>query len=124
MLNENNNDTYSLAHATWKCQYHIVFTSKYHIKIIFGALRKDMGKILRELCQRKGVEIIEAFTMLDHLYMLVCIPPNEKVSAFNGCLKGKSIMVIFERYVELKYKHGNRRFWSMIYYVSTVACMR
>lgn len=79
-----------------------------------------MGKILRELCKRKGVEIIEAHAMPDHIHMLVSIPPNERVSSFMGYLKGKSTMIIFERYARLKYKYGNRHFWSRGYYVSTV----
>ena len=119
-MKNQNNDTFSLAHTTWKCQYHIVFTPKYHRKIIFGALRVEIGKILRELCDRKGVEIIEAMTMPDHIHMLVSIPPNERVSSFMGYLKGKSTMIIFERYAKLKYKYGNRHFWSRGYYVSTV----
>ena len=119
-MKNQNNDTYSLAHTTWKCQYHIVFTPKYHRKIIYGALRAEIGKILRELCKRKGVEIIEAHAMPDHIHMLVSIPPNEKVSSFMGYLKGKSTMIIFERYAHLKYKYGNRHFWCRGYYVDTV----
>ena len=114
------NDTFSLAHTTWKCQYHIVFTPKYHRKVIYGALRAEIGKILRELCRRKDVEIIEAHAMPDHIHILVSIPPNERVSSFMGYLKGKSTMIIFERYAHLKYKYGNRHFWSRGYYVSTV----
>ena len=83
-------------------------------------MRAEIGKILRELCKRKGVEIIEAHAMPDHIHMLVSIPPNEKVSSFMGYLKGKSTMIIFERYAHLKYKYGNRHFWSRGYYVSTV----
>lgn len=97
-----------------------MFTPKYHRKIIYGALREDIGKILRELCQRKEVEIIEAHAMPDHIHMLVSIPPNEKVSSFMGYLKGKSTMIIFERYAHMKYKVGNRHFWSRGYYVSTI----
>jgi putative transposase len=97
-----------------------VFTPKYHRKIIYGKLREDIGKILRELCERKDIEIIEAHAMPDHIHMLVSIPPNERVSSFMGYLKGKSTMVIFERYANLKYKYGNRHFWSRGYYVSTV----
>ena len=114
------NDTFSLAHTTWKCQYHIVFTPKYHRKVIYWALRAEIGKILRELCRRKDVEIIEAHAMPDHIHILVSIPPNERVSSFMGYLKGKSTMIIFERYAHLKYKYGNRHFWSRGYYVSTV----
>ena len=83
-------------------------------------MRAEIGEILRELCKRKGVEIIEAHAMPDHIHMLVSIPPNEKVSSFMGYLKGKSTMIIFERYAYLKYKYGNRHFWSRGYYVSTV----
>ena len=114
------NDTFSLAHTRWKCQYHIVFAPKYRRKIIFGALRAEIGKILRELCRRKDIEIIEAHAMPDHIHMLVSIPPNEKVSEFVGFLKGKSSMMIFERYAHLKYKSGHRHFWCRGYYVSTV----
>ena len=83
-------------------------------------MRTEIGKILRELCKRKGVEIIEAHAMPDHIHMLVSIPPNERVSSFMGYLKGKSTMIIFERYAHLKCKYGNRHFWSRGYYVSTV----
>ena len=100
--------------------YNIVFTPKYRRKIIYGALRAEIGKILRELCRRKEVEIIEAHAMPDHIHMLVSIPPNEGVSDFMGYLKGKSTMIIFERYAHTKYKYGNRHFWSRGYYVSTV----
>ena len=97
-----------------------MFTPKYHRKIIYGVLRAEIGKILRELCKRKDVEIIEAYAMPDHIHMLVSIPPNVTVSGFMGCLKGKSTMMIFERYAKLKYKYGSRHFWSRGYYVSTV----
>ena len=79
-MKNQNNDTFSLAHTRWKCQYHIVFCPKYRRKIIFGALRAEIGKILRELCRRKDVEIIEAHAMPDHIHMLVSIPPNQRVS--------------------------------------------
>lgn len=98
----------------------IVFTPKYHRKIIYGLLRAEIGKILRELCKRKDIEIIEAYAMSDHIHMLVSIPPNVTVSGFMGYLKGKSTMMIFERYAKLKYKYGSRHFWSLGYYVSTV----
>ncbi|MFQ7078190.1 MAG: IS200/IS605 family transposase, partial [Christensenellaceae bacterium] len=91
-----------------------------HRKIIYGALRAEIGKILRELCERKEVEIIEAHAMPNHIHKLVSIPPNEKVSSFMGYLKGRSTMIIFERYAHMKYKLGNRHVWSRGYYVSTV----
>ncbi len=113
-------DTLSLAHTSWKCQYHIVFAPKYRRKVIYGKLRAEIGKILRELCERKHVGIIEAHAMPDHIHMLVSIPPNMRVSDFMGYLKGKSTMIIFERFSNLKYKYGNRHFWCRGYYVSTV----
>lgn len=119
-MKNQNKDTFSLAHTTWKCQYHIIITPKYRRKAIYGALRAEIGKILRELCERKGVEIIEAHAMPDHIHMLVSIPPDERVSSFVGYLKGKSTMIIFERYAHLKYRYGNRHFWGRGYYVSTV----
>lgn len=120
LMKNQENDTSNLAHTTWKCQYHIVFRPKYHGKVVYGALHAEIGKILRELCRRKDVKIIEAHAMPDHIHILVSIPPNERVSSFMGYLKGKSTMIIFERYAHLKYKYGNRHFWSRGYYVSTV----
>ena len=114
------NDTYSLSHTSWKCQYHIVFAPKYRRKAIYGKLKKDIGAILRELCERKHVGIIEAHAMADHLHMLVEIPPSVSVSSFVGYLKGKSTLMIFERHASLKYKFGNRHFWCRGYYVDTV----
>lgn len=114
------NDTYSLSHTSWKCQYHIVFAPKYRRKAIYGELKKEIGAILRELCERKHVNIIEAHAMPDHIHMLVEIPPNQRVSDFMGYLKGKSTLIIFERFSNLKYRYGNRHFWCRGYYVSTV----
>ena len=110
----------SLAHTRWNCKYHIVFIPKYRRKIIYGKLRIDIGAILRKLCEMKDVEIIEAHACVDHIHMLVKIPPKLSVSAFVGYLKGKSTLMIFDRHANLKYKQGNRNFWSKGYYVSTV----
>ena len=119
-MENKSNDTYSLAHTSWKCQYHIVFAPKYRRKAIYGKLKRDIGAILRELCERRHVSIIEANAMPDHIHMLVEIPPNQRVSDFMGYLKGKSTMIIFEMYSNLKYKYGNRHFLCSGYYVSTV----
>ena len=113
-------DEKSLSHTRWKCQYHIVIVPKFRRKAIYGKLRKDIGEILRRLCDYKGVEIIEAHACIDHIHMLVSIPPKLAVSDFMGYLKGKSTLMIFERHANLKYKYGNRRFWAKGYYVSTV----
>ena len=83
-------------------------------------MKKDIGKILRLLCERKGVEIIEAEACKDHIHMLVSIPPKISVSSFVGYLKGKSSLMIFDRHANLKYKYGNRKFWCKGFYVDTV----
>ena len=113
-------DVRSLSHSKWRCKYHIVFAPKYRRQIIYRQLRADIGKILRELCERKGVEIIEAECCLDHIHMLVAIPPHLSVAAFMGYLKSKSSLMIFDRHADLKYKYGNRHFWYRGYYVDTV----
>ena len=110
----------SLAHTKWTCKYHIVFAPKYRRKIVYNQYRKDLGEILRQLCQWKGVEIIEGHLMPDHVHMLVSIPPKYSVSSFMGYLKGKSSLLMFDRHANLKYKFGNRKFWAEGYYVSTV----
>ena len=113
-------NTNSLAHTTWRCKYHVVFAPKYRRQIIYGKLKQDIGKILRDLCARKDVEIIEANACPDHIHMLLSIPPKYSVSAFMGYLKGKSSLIIFERHAQLKYRYGNRKFWCKGYYVDTV----
>ena len=113
-------DKKSLAHTTWNCKYHIVFAPKYRRQIIYGQIKADVGRILRQLCERKGVEIIEATACPDHIHMLVSIPPKLSVSSFVGYLKGKSSLMIFDRHANLKYKYGNRKFWCRGYYVDTV----
>ena len=101
-----------LAHTKWMCKYHIVFTPKYRRKIIYNQLKCDIRDILKQLCSYKGVEIIEGHLMPDHIHMLVSIPPKMSVSSFMGYLKGKSALMIFDRHANLKYKFGNRHFWS------------
>lgn len=113
-------DKNSLSHTTWECKYHLVFAPKYRRQIIYGKLKVDIGKILRELCERKGIEIIEAECCVDHIHMLVRIPPKYSVSEIMGYLKGKSSLMIFDRHANLKYKYGNRHFWCRGYYVDTV----
>ena len=113
-------DDLSLSHTRWNCKYHIVFIPKYRRKEIYGKLRSDIGQIVRQLCQYKGVEIMEAHAMPDHIHMLVRIPPKIAVSNFMGYLKGKSSLMIFERHANLKYKYGNRNFWAKGFFVSTV----
>ena len=113
-------DINSLAHTQWECKYHIVFAPKYRRQIIYGKIKQDIGQMIRKLCEYKGVEIIEAEACKDHIHMLVSIPPKYSISQFMGYLKGKSGLMIFEKYANLKYKYGNRHFWCRGYYVSTV----
>ena len=113
-------DTDSLAHTSWNCKYHIVFSPKYRRQVIYGKIKKDIGQMLRKLCEYKGIEIIEAEACKDHIHMLVSIPPKYSVSQIMGYLKGKSSLMIFEKYANMKYKYGNRHFWCRGYYVDTV----
>ena len=119
MANKPNDDS-SLSHTRWNCKYHIVFIPKYRRKAIYGKLRADIGAILRQLCEYKDVEIVEAHAMSDHIHMLVKIPPKLAVSSFMGYLKGKRSLMIFKRHANLKYKYGNRNFWAKGYFISTV----
>ena len=114
------NDINSLSHSKWRCKYHIVFAPKYRRQAIYGKIKQDIGKILRQLCENKGVEILEAELCKDHVHMLVSIPPNLSVAQFVGYLKGKNSLMIFDRHANLKYKYGNRHFWCRGYYVDTV----
>ena len=113
-------DNNSLAHTKWECKYHLVFAPKYRRQVIYKDIRADVGQILGTLCRRKGIEIIEAECMPDHVHMLVRIPPKYSVSEIVGYLKGKSSLMIFEKHANLKYKYGNRHFWCRCYYVDTV----
>lgn len=113
-------DKNRLSHTLWECKYHLVFAPKYRRRIIYGTIKADVGKILRELCERKGIEIIEAECCPDHIHMLVRIPPKYSVSEIMGYLKGKSSLMIFDRHANLKYKYGNRHFGCRGYYVDTV----
>ena len=101
-------DVNSLAHTKWECKYHIVFAPKYRRQVIHKQIKADVGQILGTLCRRKGIEIIEAECCLDHIHMLVRIPPKYSVSEIVGYLKGKSSLMIFEKHANLKYKYGNR----------------
>ena len=113
-------DIESMQHTTWRCQYHVVFAPKCRRMVIYGQIKKDIGQILRKLCEQKGVEIIEAQACPDHIHMLLSIPPKYSVSQIMGYLKGKSSLMIFDRHANLKYKYGNRQFWCKGYYVDTV----
>jgi len=114
------NEIKHTSHSSYRCEYHIVFAPKYRRKVIYGELKKDIGEILRKLCNEKKVEIIEAEACPDHIHMLVSIPPYMSVSQFVGFLKSKSTLMIFDRHANLRYKYGSRTFWCRGYYVDTV----
>ena len=113
-------DVNSLAHSKWNCKYHIVFAPKYRRRVIYGKIKKDIGIILRQLCEFKGVNIIKGEMCKDHVHMLVEIPPKMSIASFMGYLKGKSTLRIFDKYANLKYKYGKREFWCIGYYVDSV----
>ncbi len=113
-------DINSLAHSKWNCKYHIVFAPKYRRLVFYGKYKEGIGKILRQLCEWKGVKVVGAEACPDHIHMLVEIPPKYAVSSFMGYLKGKSSTMLYEQFGELKYKYRNREFWCKGYYVDTI----
>ena len=113
-------DISSLEHTKWRCMYHVVFAPKYRRLAIYGEIKADIGQILRKLCEQKGVELVEAEACPDHIHMLISIPPKISVSSFMEYLKGKSSLMIFDKFANLKYQYGNRRFWCEGFYVDTV----
>ena len=113
-------DVSSLSHTKWECKYHVVFAPKYRRQIIYGKIKQDIGLMLRKLCAYKEIEILEAEACKDHVHMLLSIPPKYSISQVMGYPKGKSSLMIYEKYANLKYKYGNRHFWCRGYYVSTV----
>ncbi len=114
-------DIISLTHTKRRGQYYLEFAPKYRRKIIYGKYKVAIGKIIRRIVERMdGVEIIEANACEDHIHMLVTIPPKMSVSKFMGILKGKSSLMIFDQFANLKYKYGNRHCWCRGYYVDTV----
>ena len=108
-----------LSHTQWNCKYHIVFAPKFRRKVFYGGKRVEVGKILRMLCEWKKVNIVEAEVCLDHVHLLLEIPPKIAVSSFMGYLKGKSSLMLYEKFPELKFKYRNREFWCRGYYVDT-----
>ncbi len=113
------NDLNSLSHTKWNCKYHIVFAPKYRRKVFYGEKIREIGEIFRTLCEWKKIRIIEAEVCLDHIHMLVEIPPKISSSSFMGDLKGKSSLMIYEKYPELRHKYRNRKFWCQGYHVDT-----
>lgn len=110
----------SLSQTVWDCKYHIVWVPKKRRKVIYGKLRKDLGNILRRLCEYKGIEVIEGTLGIDHIHVCLSIPPKYSVASIVGYLKGKSAMITFEKYSRLKKNFKGHSFWARGYYVSTV----
>ena len=119
-MQEQNNIVNSLAHTKWNCKYHIVFAPKYRRKVFYEEKRLEIREILRKLCSWKGVEVIEGEICPDHIHMLVSIPPKMSVAGFMGYLKGKSSLMIFQKWGNMKFAYRNREFWCKGYYVDTV----
>lgn len=113
-------DNLSLAHTSWNCKYHIVFAPKYRRKAFFGQKRLEIGAILRKLCEWKSIQIHEAEVCPDHVHMLISVPPKFSVSGVVGYLKGKSSLMIYQKWGNAKFKYRNREFWCRGYYVDTV----
>ena len=116
----NTSDNLSLAHTSWNCKYHVVFAPKYWRKEFYGLKRLEIGSILRKLCEWKGIQIHEAEVCPDHVHMLISVPPKFSVSGIMGYLKGKSSLMIYQRWGNAKFKYRNREFWCRGYYVDTV----
>ena len=119
-MNKQDNVTQSLAHTKWNCKYHVVFAPKYRRKVFFAEKRTGIREIIRQLCEWKGVEIVEGEICPDHVHLLLAIPPKLSVSGFMGYLKGKSSLLIFQKYGNMKFAYRNREFWCKGYYVDTV----
>ena len=116
----NSSDSLSLAHTRWNCKYHVVFAPKYRRKEFYGLKRLGIGAILRKLCEWKGIAIHEAEVCPDHVHMLISVPPKFSVSGILGYLKGKSSLMIYQKWGNAKFKYRNREFWCRGYYVDTV----
>lgn len=119
-MNKTNNDRNSLAHTVWNCKYHIDFAPKYRRKVFFEEKRLEIREIFRKLCEWKGIEIIEGEICPDHIHILVSIPPKYSVSSVMGYLKGKSSLMIFQKWGNIKFAYRNREFWCKGFYVDTV----
>ena len=119
-MKQTNNAQNSLAHTRWECKYHIVFAPKYRRKVFYQDKREEIRDIIRQLCEWKGVEIIEGEICPDHIHLLLSIPPKMSVASFMGYLKGKSSLMIFQKFGNMKFAYRNREFWCRGYYVDTV----
>ncbi len=110
----------TLKHTTWECKYHLVFIPKYRKKVLYGQLRRELGPVLRELVRQKESEVIEGHLMVDHVHMLVSIPPKYSVAQVMGFVKGKSAIHIARVYAGRRKSFVGQHFWARGYWVSTV----
>ncbi len=110
----------SLSHTVWECKYHVVWVPKNRRKVIYGQLRREVVTIVRKLCEYKGVKILEGQACIDHIHLCISVPPKYALSTMVGYLKGKSAMVVFEKYSKVKRNFKGHSFWARGYYVSTV----
>ena len=110
---------HTIAHTTWNCKYHVVFAPKYRRKAFYGSRRLEIGAILRQLCAWQDITIIEAEVCSDYVHMLIEIPPKRSVSSVMGFLKGKSSLMIYDKWGNAKFRYRNREFWCRGYYVDT-----
>ena len=113
------NDSKILAHTKWNCKYHVVFAPKYRRKIFYAEQRESIMKIMKELCTWKGIEIIEGEMAIDHVHLLLSIPPKFSISGVMGYLKGKSSLMIYQKFGQAKFQYRCREFWCRGYYVDT-----
>jgi putative transposase len=112
-------DFESLSHVRWECKYHVVVIPKYRRKVLYGKLRRGIGRILRDLCEQKGVELLAGRAMADHVHLLLSIPPKYRVAHTVGFLKGKSAVRIHRELLRERRMTG-LHFWATGYWVSTV----
>jgi putative transposase len=110
----------SLSHVKWYCRYHLVLVPKYRKKVIFGTLRRGVGRILRELCAQEGIELVEVHAMSDHVHLCLGIPPKFSVANTVGFLKGKSAIRIHREFLGKERNFTGFHFWARGYCVSTV----
>jgi len=113
-------DWRSQAHVKWECKYHVVIVPKYRRKVLYGKLRSSIGRVMRELCRQKGVELVEGNAGLDHVHMLLSVPPKYSIAMTMGYLKGKSAIRISRELMKTRGTLFGRSFWARGYCVSTV----
>ena len=113
-------DYKSLSHSVWDCKFHVVFIPKYRRKVVYGELRRELGKVFRTLARQKECEVEEGHLMPDHVHMLISIPPKHAVSRIVGYIKGKSAIHIARVYFDRPRNYVGQHFWARGYFVSTV----